>query len=276
MSWQRPGWEEHYELNYLISEAKAIRVRDFVQTYLDFDEYSVGRPNFSFPVYTLYLDSDDLKFYWRAVNDVEHRCQLRVRYFSADPDAPVSLEIKRRTADGVLRKRSRVRREAVSAALDGQLPGMEQLLSRHPKHLDALQAFVEQATRFQVRPKLRVVFQRESYVSGDDTVRLTMDRSVVCEAASTADLKTSLDDPRLVFHPWVLLELNFNERYPDWFRELVRHFNLTECEIDKYVTGILACGHFVCAQEGDRRSRREEIAPPDLRASEGFSEGERD
>ncbi len=274
MNWQRLGWGAHYELNYLISEGKALKVREFVQAYLEFEEYSVGRPNYSYPVHNLYLDSDDLKLYRDAINDIEHRCQLRVRYYSADPDSPVWLETKRRTADMVLRKRGKVRREAVGLTLDGQLPGPDQLASPQPKHLGALQTFVELVAKVQARPKLHVAFTREGYVTDDGSVRVTLDRAVTCEAASSASLKTSLDNPRAVFHPGVLLELNFKERFPDWFGELVRHFNLTECEADKYVTGISACGQYVRAQ-GDSQLRAKNIPSRIPRPPQMFSEGDR-
>ena len=38
--------KQRFELKFLISETTALYVRDFVRQYLDFDEYSVGQPNF--------------------------------------------------------------------------------------------------------------------------------------------------------------------------------------------------------------------------------------
>ena len=56
--------QSRFELKYLISEDMALKVRDFVRCYLDFDENSVGKPNYSYPVHSLYLDSDRLQLYW--------------------------------------------------------------------------------------------------------------------------------------------------------------------------------------------------------------------
>ena len=49
--------QSRFELKYLISEETALRVRDFLQTYIhmgyiDVDEYSVGKPNLSYPAPT--------------------------------------------------------------------------------------------------------------------------------------------------------------------------------------------------------------------------------
>ena len=49
-----------FELKYLIDEPTATRVRDFVLSYLSMDENGVGKADYSYPVRSLYLDSDDL------------------------------------------------------------------------------------------------------------------------------------------------------------------------------------------------------------------------
>ena len=60
--------KQRFELKYLISEETALLVRDFVRSYLDFDEYSVGKPNYSYPVHSLYVDSHALALYWATIN----------------------------------------------------------------------------------------------------------------------------------------------------------------------------------------------------------------
>jgi hypothetical protein len=71
--------KQRFELKYLISEDTALMVRDFVKSYLDFDEYSVGKPNYSYPVHSLYLDSDALQLYWETINGNKNRYKLRLR-----------------------------------------------------------------------------------------------------------------------------------------------------------------------------------------------------
>ena len=55
-----------FEMKYIISEETAQQVREFVRAYLELDENGVGKPNYSYPVHSLYLDSDDLKTYWHG------------------------------------------------------------------------------------------------------------------------------------------------------------------------------------------------------------------
>src|SRR5438045_9275038 len=101
--------QSRFELKYLISENTAQRVRDFVRCYLDMDEYSVGRPNYSYPVHSLYLDSDDLTLYWQTINGNKNRYKLRLRYYSTNPETPVFFEIKRRMNNCIMKQRGGVK-----------------------------------------------------------------------------------------------------------------------------------------------------------------------
>src|SRR6185369_13529932 len=110
MSQDHTLMESRYELKYLLSHAMAERVRDFAQQHLDLDEYGAGQPNLSYPVHSLYLDSDDWKIYQRTINGDKNRYKLRVRYYTDAPDTPVFFEIKRRMKDVILKQRCAVRR----------------------------------------------------------------------------------------------------------------------------------------------------------------------
>src|SRR3954467_6035275 len=122
--------QQCFELKYIISEETALLVRDFVRRYLEFDEYSVGRPNYSYPVHSLYLDSDDLSLYWQTINGNKNRYKLRLRFYNDIPDTPIFFEIKRRMNNCILKQRAAVRREAVPLLLSGQLPEESHLLSK--------------------------------------------------------------------------------------------------------------------------------------------------
>src|SRR4029079_15174573 len=130
--------QSRFELKYLITEDVAERVRDFVRCYLNMDEYSVGKPNYSHPLQSLYLDSDNLEIYWRTVNGDKNRFKLRLRYYSDHPDTPVFFEIKRRMKDVILKQRGGVRQDAVPILLAGYLPGEEHMISKSPSSMVAV------------------------------------------------------------------------------------------------------------------------------------------
>src|SRR5439155_27009444 len=145
--------QQRFELKYLIPEETALLVRDFVRSYLEMDEFSVGRPNYSYPVHSLYLDSDDLKLYWRTINGDKNRFKLRLRYYSVNQESPVFFEIKRRMNNCILKQRGGVRQDAIEPLLTGQLPEAEHLVSKAPNHLVAVQRFWHHMNELHAMPK---------------------------------------------------------------------------------------------------------------------------
>lgn len=234
--------KQRFELKYLITEETALLVRDFVRSYLDFDEYSVGKPNYSYPVHSLYLDSDTLQLYWETINGNKNRYKLRLRYYSTSADSPVFFEIKRRVNNCIMKQRGGVRQESVPLLLQGHLPQPEHLVSKAPNQLVALQNFCHLSHLIQAKPKVHIYYMREAYVSDDDQVRVTIDRKVYGEANLGYSIKTEMHDPALSFPNQVILELKFTNRFPDWFRELVRVFSVMQCGAAKYCESVQGVG----------------------------------
>ena len=92
---------QRLELKYIINEPIALAIRDYVNTKLKLDEFSVGRPNFSYPVHSLYLDSDDLHLFQSTINSERNRYKLRIRFYDDKQTNPVFFEMKRRE-DGAI------------------------------------------------------------------------------------------------------------------------------------------------------------------------------
>ncbi len=230
--------KQRFELKYLVSEETALKIRQFVQCYLDFDEYSVGKPNYSYPVHSLYLDSDTLQTYWDTINGTKNRFKLRLRFYSTSPEAPVFFEIKRRMNNCIMKQRGGVKQKCISLLLSGHFPEPDHLVSKNPNHFMALQNFCHLTTRLQAKPKVHIAYEREAYVSEDDTVRVTLDREVRAEPNLASSIQTHMETPLRSFSPDVILELKFTNRFPDWFGDLVRTFNAVQCGAAKYVESI--------------------------------------
>lgn len=254
---------QRFELKYLINEATALAVRDFVACYLEIDEYGASLPNLSYPVHSLYLDSKDLRLYQSTINGDKNRFKLRLRFYENRATAPIYFEIKRRMNNTISKQRGGVKREHVSSLLSGQLPDAEDLCSEDPVQLVALQRFCHFVTTLGAKPQTHVAYLREAWLSRhDNTVRVTIDRRVRSEPEPTARLSTQMRDPILVFGDQIVLELKFTNRYPEWFKELVRVFNLMQCGAAKYVDGVTKLGEdrirdaaLAWAMEGSSQSR---------------------
>lgn len=257
---------QRFELKYLVSEEVALSVRQFITSYLEIDEFAATRPNLSYPVHSLYLDSETLTHYWTTINGNKNRYKLRIRYYDGLPDGPVYFEIKRRMNEAILKQRGGVKREFVDWIMAGHMPSPENLASTNPSHFVAVQRFSQLMTDTGARPRAHVYYLREAWVSPrNNAVRVTMDRDVHCSPEFTTRFSPESTSPLSVFGNKVVLELKFTGRFPDWFGELVRIFGLSQCSAAKYADGVTLQGEQLftrrvsiprTAAEQDRRGIR--------------------
>jgi hypothetical protein len=232
-----------FELKYLVNEETALLVREFVRSYLELDENGVGKPNYSYQVHSIYLDSEDLKTYWSTINGDKNRFKLRLRFYNNSPDTPVFFEIKRRMNNCIMKQRGAVHRDAVPLLLSGQLPEPSHLCSKEPKHLLAVQNFCRLIEQISARPKVHIGYLREAYVPHDDnSARVTLDRDIRTEPELVLRLQTEFLQPTVVWDKDIVVELKFTNRFPNWFSELVRIFGLRQCGAAKYVDGVARMG----------------------------------
>jgi hypothetical protein len=126
--------------------------------------------------------------------------------------------------------------------LSGHLPREDHLLSKAPKQMIALQRFCELMNRIHAKPKVHIFYMREAYVSSDDQVRVTIDRTVQGEENLGMSIKTAMKNPVQCMENEVILELKFTNRFPNWFRDLVHMAHVMQCGAAKYVESIQGLG----------------------------------
>jgi hypothetical protein len=234
---------QRFERKYFVNEHRAMQIREFVKCYLVPDTFSQGRPDYSYPVHSLYLDSRALTTYWATVHCEEKRFKLRVRYYDDNPESPLFFEIKRRENECILKQRGAVHRAAGALLLAGHLPGAENLVSDQPHHLAALQRFCYLMQRLHACPMVHVGYAREAWVSPHgNSVRVTIDRRVCGEPRREPVFHTQMLNPIHPFGEQHVLELKFTDRFPDWLQDLVQHFNLSQTGAPKYCGSILESG----------------------------------
>jgi hypothetical protein len=231
---------QRFELKYILDEFTAREVRDFVYPYLELDPYGARQEDCSYPVHSLYFDSPDLKLHQSTINGERNRFKLRVRFYEQEADAPVYCEIKRRENNAIYKQRCLVRRTAVQDLIRGHHPTRDDLVKCDPENERALLNFSRQLNLLQAKPITHVSYRREAWHGhGDNRIRLTFDREVKTRPEPYGRLDPSLKGGMSVFGDHVVLELKFTGRFPDWMRELVQVFHLTQCSAAKYVDGIL-------------------------------------
>ena len=228
-----------FEFKYRIDETTAASIRDYARAFVQLDPYA-DRTTFSYPINSLYLDSDDLLTFWSTVQGAPRNYKLRVRTYSDAPDAPVFFEIKRGIDETVLKERGAVRASAAQKILAGSLPDEADMYFRDPTHRAAVENFVRLMQQIDAKPKAWVRYVREAWVGRDDPeVRFTMDRDVDVTPKSTLELtNANLAAPAKPFGRKVVLEMKFTGRMPLWFRDLAAVVGLKRGPAAKYCDGL--------------------------------------
>ena len=274
---------QRYERKYFVSQSRALQIREFVRHHLVPDEYSEGQPNYSYPVHSLYLDSDQLTTYWATVCGEKSRFKLRLRFYDDNPETPVFFEVKRRMNECIIKQRAAVRKSAAAMLVGGQYPGPEHMLNQKPSNLVAVQKFCQFMHHLSARPKLHVAYMREAWVPRDNNLlRVTLDREIRGAIVRKVQLTTKMVEPfhwrwmashappeavqrttKMVepFHPYgdkVILELKYTHYFPEWYRDLVGLFNLVQTGAPKYSGCVIGIGeeHISAPAEWNRAMPR--------------------
>ena len=210
-------------------------IRDLIIPHLERDHYGAAWPNSSYPVHSLYLDSDDLRLYQATLNAEKSRFKLRLRFYEDRHEAPIFFETKRRRDDHVQKERCGVKRDALDWILTGHRPELSHLAARERQQLAILQRFCEIMKSLNARPRAHVSYFREAWVQQDEnSLRVTMDRQVQAEPETNARLCQEMTRPVLLFGSKVVLKLKWTRRLPLWFEELTKTFGLRPCSAPKY------------------------------------------
>ena len=132
-----------FERKFVVTEAAADSIQQFVSAYLDFDEHMAGQDLHGYRVCSLYLDTPDLAFYRQSKEGVKNRRKLRIRIYDDRPEGLAFLEIKKRTGETVHKLRATVRKSACQSMLRGDHLSSDDLQSMSDVGMRALDEFCE-------------------------------------------------------------------------------------------------------------------------------------
>jgi len=264
------GHSARFELKYIIEEARAVAVADFVSSYLRPSEHNGSGPIRGHPVISLYLDSPDFFFFRQAYNGYKNRMKLRIRFYDDEWKRPAFLEVKRRVSDVICKDRAMMTREGVRQILVAGWPGQPfyadgSHLIHGKRRQDVNDDFWMFANAMRAYGSIFVSYYREIYEAPDDEeLRVTFDRYI---HGSRYDGSGRLQVPKRGWRPFlppymapfpkdgVVLELKFDNQAPRWMFDLVKIFNLRQIPVCKYVA---------CMYAQDLQWRRRVLPEQDL------------
>ena len=104
------------ELKYYLPEQLCPEVIRLIRPYMTLDEHLKGNEAKSYLVRSLYLDTDDLKFYHEKLAGSHTRRKFRIRGYN-DNRSEVFLEIKRKYNDIIVKERALIHHEEIAKIL---------------------------------------------------------------------------------------------------------------------------------------------------------------
>ena len=231
---------ERREFKYLIDEATADRVREYIRPFCRLDRNAEGFDRDRYAIDSLYFDTPDMRLYWANDEEVMNRFKLRVRTYPETPGAPVFFEVKARYHDIVVKDRGRAPANWQQLLTDRNLDVPRQATSFESA---AVERFTTIVRMQHARPVVLVRYTREPYESTiDDYARVTFDRAIRSQRMDRVTMTPTpgqwrySDAPDLVHGAGsaTVLELKFTTNVPMWMVDMVRTLNLDRRAFSKY------------------------------------------
>lgn len=193
-------------------------------------------------VWSLYYDTQRLRFYYEKIEGLKFRRKLRIRRYGElgqDADeALVSVEIKQRV-NRVTQKRRvllpyRLARDLCDRRVRVEYPGIDQAFA--DEVLDLI-------TRLDLRPIAMTGYRREPYVGtgADLGLRVTLDHRVRGRDRDF-DLRSEAESRYIINPSYTVMEVKANERAPYWVTDMAARHGLQIQRISKYCQSVEAHG----------------------------------
>lgn len=228
-----------YELKYLVPADQARDVRAELTARMRADR-NAGPDGYG--VWSLYYDTDRLRFYHEKIEGLRFRRKLRLRRYGevgpAAEDTPVSVEIKQRVNRVTQKRRVLLPYHLARDLCDRRV---------RVEHPGADQAFVDEVLdlvhRLDLRPTAMTGYRREPYVgTGSDLgLRVTLDHRVRGRDRDF-DLRAEAESRYIISPHLAVMEVKANERAPYWVTDMAARFGLQVQRVSKYCQSVEAHG----------------------------------
>lgn len=228
-----------YELKYLVPARQVEEVRREVAARMRPDGNAGAH---GYGVWSVYYDTQGLRFYWEKIEGLRFRRKLRIRRYGplgpAPDDAPVSVEIKQRVNRVTQKRRVLLPYNLARELCDGR---------RRIEHPEADQGFVDEVLelvqRLDLRPTAMTGYRREPYVGthADLGLRITFDHRVRGRDRDF-DLRAESESRYIISPHLVVMEVKANDRVPYWITDLAARFGLQVRRISKYCQSVETFG----------------------------------
>jgi hypothetical protein len=111
--------------------------------------------------------------------------------------------------------------------------------TKYPLAEDNLKRFFYHYHCDRLRPVVLVIYEREAFLGRhDETIRVTFDKNLRSIAFPSVDDLYSDDRARRALKDSFILEVKFNDHYPEWMKKVIGTLGLKRQSASKYVISI--------------------------------------
>lgn len=220
-----------FEFKYPILRSIADRIIPEILNYMTWDEYAKNDEGYD--VYSLYMDSFDMKCYNEKLDGLMNRKKLRIRTYCKNHEKDnVFFEIKRKNGIVILKDRILVSKKDANLFMQDPFS----ILNNINYNKAFLNEFLWEFAKSTMSPKLIVNYKRRAFFGkSDPQFRVTFDYDLAFAKSNELNFDVEYDRS---YSQIVIMEVKFNGAMPKWFHEIIEMYKLTQESFSKYCHGI--------------------------------------
>jgi len=221
-----------YEMKYFVATK---RVPDLIAEWSGYttqDPHAAGE--WGYPIYSVYWDTDDLRFFWEKIEGVKYRRKLRFRRYGSASD--VFVEIKQREDRTLQKRRLRWPADRVAQVFGTGGASVDWDEAATNPVASEVAIMIE---RLRLRPRMAVSYRRRALFGAfDPGLRITFDGRIQYHS-SHLDIQRPFDVGRYVLDPRVtVLEIKYDHRAPLWLTKAICRHGLKLVRMSKYCSAV--------------------------------------
>lgn len=233
-----PGRQEN---KYLIPMYHMDDVRESILPYVQTDNHRALKKSNIYEIRSIYFDTFELKDYYEKHAGLQMRKKMRVRgYNEMTEDSEVFLEIKWKNNTFISKDRTPIKyADLADLMAGGDLDSYFPYRKDFPTSREQASKFLFHLKRSSRVPTNLVTYTREAFIGKfNHTDRITFDSNI--RSMMFPGLDDLYEEKRLVsfLDRHFVLEYKSVDPEPEWFKRLIRKYNLSKQPYSKYVRGI--------------------------------------
>lgn len=205
--------------------------------FIYLDEYVKEDKGNEYTVRSIYYDSSNFDFYHEKLDGTKIRKKLRIRSYDKEAgNNLVFLEIKNKYDNFVGKNRAPIKFHNLYELI--KTKDFESYTLTNNGYANSLkdsEKFFHHIIRNDLKPTILIVYEREAFFSKfDKSLRITFDKNLRYFDRPNIKSLYKDDDLESPIPNHFVLELKFNNGYPNWLRDIVQEFGLVRRSVSKY------------------------------------------